>query len=142
MFYCGASNGSAPCPPASPASAWAARGHYASASAPLAFRAVVAVDAFVDCHDLYGLGYDLDEMYPSREHCRLDAAPLHVSPTLQPAGVWLSCGQARWYRGNDRLHEKLDALGVGHAFDSSPPTPDRVAKFVADILRRPVLKLM
>jgi S-formylglutathione hydrolase len=81
------------------------------------FPIVAALDAAVDCHDLYYEGTPLDELYPSREHCRQDSPVLHVSQSQQPRHIFFACeSSSRWERGNDRLHEKLTALGVQHQF--------------------------
>jgi pimeloyl-ACP methyl ester carboxylesterase len=84
---------------------------------PERFPIVAAVDASIDHYERYGEGSPLDEMYPSREHCRQDSAILHIHPARQPAHIWFSADPAnRCFRGNDRLHEKLTALGVRHEF--------------------------
>ena len=53
------------------------------------------------------------------EHPRLDTAVLHLAAARWPPHVWLACDPAddEWFRGNDRLHEKLAAYGVPHATD-------------------------
>jgi len=82
---------------------------------PHAFPVIAAIDAAVDHHELYGRGTPLDEMYDSKEQCRQDTAILHVPPSHGPAHIIFAADPGSvWYRGNDRLHEKLAALGVGH----------------------------
>lgn len=80
---------------------------------------VASVGGAFDYHELFGEGLPLDEMYASRERCRLDTAILHIDPGRFPPHVWFACDPAddRWYRGNDRLREKLTALGLPHAAD-------------------------
>ena len=58
-------------------------------------------------------------MYESRERCRLDTAILHVDGHDWPRHIWFSCSpdDGACYRGNDRLHEKLSAMGVPHTAD-------------------------
>ena len=88
---------------------------------PELFPIVAALDAAVDCHDLYYEGTPLDEMYPSREHCRQDSPVLHVKQETQPRHLFFGCSSdSRWERGNDRLHEKLTALGVPHRYATEP----------------------
>jgi hypothetical protein len=55
-------------------------------------------------------------MYESRERCRLDTAILHVGGHDWPRHIWFCCEptDAMCYRGNDRLHEKLAAMGIPH----------------------------
>jgi len=90
---------------------------------PDRFPAIASVDGAFDHHELYGRGTPLDAMYATREHCRQDTAVLHVQPVHWPPHLWLACDPASaWYRGNDRLHEKLSALGVPHAADLDATT--------------------
>lgn len=91
----------------------------------LAFRhpEVIPVAASVsgafDYHEVYGQGLPLDAMYESRERCRQDTAILHIDPNRFPPYVWFACDptDTQWYRGNDRLHEKLTAMGLPHVAD-------------------------
>ncbi len=85
---------------------------------PKQFRVVASMNAAIDHYELYGRGTCLDEMYPSREHCRQDGVMLHVDPMNWPPYVTFACDpESPWLRGNDRLHEKLMALGAPHEFD-------------------------
>ncbi len=86
---------------------------------PELFPAVAAISASLDYHEWYGQGTPLDEMYDSREHCRQDTAILHVHPTRYPPHILfvIDPDDSAWYRGNDRLHEKLSALGIPHEID-------------------------
>lgn len=86
---------------------------------PQLFPAVAAISSSVDYHEWYGHGTTLDQMYDSKEQCRQDTAPMHVHPSEYPAHVFFSVDpdDERWFRGNDRLHEKLAALGVPHQAD-------------------------
>ncbi|HET6574251.1 MAG TPA: alpha/beta hydrolase-fold protein [Fimbriiglobus sp.] len=86
---------------------------------PDLFPVVASVAGAFDYHELYGQGLPLDEMYESRERCRLDTAVLHINPNRYPPHVWFACDPADtiWYRGNDRLDEKLSALGIPHVAD-------------------------
>jgi S-formylglutathione hydrolase len=86
---------------------------------PELFPVVAAISPALDFHERYGEGTPLDEMYDSKEQCRQDTAVLHIHPHQQPAHI-LFCidpDDGRWLRGNDRLHEKLTALGVAHEID-------------------------
>lgn len=85
---------------------------------PDLFRVVASQNGSIDHYELFGRGTRLDEMYPSREHCRQDGVMLHVHPAQWPPHVWFACDPENpWLRGNDRLHEKLMALGIPHTFD-------------------------
>src|SRR5262249_27935459 len=86
---------------------------------PQLFPAVSAVSSAIEYQQHYGTGEPLDEMYDSKEQCRQDTALLHINPTHYPAHLFfcIDPGDAEWYRGNDRLHEKLAALGVPHEYD-------------------------
>jgi enterochelin esterase-like enzyme len=81
---------------------------------PEQFPIVASVAGALDFHERYGQGTPLDDMYSSREQCRQDTAILHIPPHDWPQ-LWFACAPSDfWYRGNDRLHEKLIALGVPH----------------------------
>jgi pimeloyl-ACP methyl ester carboxylesterase len=86
---------------------------------PTEFPAVAALAPSIEYHQLHGRGTVLDDMYESREQCRQDTAVLHVSPVQAPPHIFfcIDPDDDEWHRGNDRLHEKLGALGVAHACD-------------------------
>jgi S-formylglutathione hydrolase len=78
-----------------------------------------SISASLDYHEVYGEGSPLDAMYDSREQCRQDTALMHVPPFNYPPHLFfcIDPDDDVWYRGNDRLHEKLRALGVRHTCD-------------------------
>jgi S-formylglutathione hydrolase len=86
---------------------------------PRLFPTVAAISSALDHHELYGQGLPLDEMYDSKEQCRQDTAILHIHPTHHPPHIFfcIDPDDRLWFRGNDRLHEKLSALGVEHQAD-------------------------
>jgi pimeloyl-ACP methyl ester carboxylesterase len=85
---------------------------------PERFPVVASITGAFDFHERFGRGTPLDEMYASREHARQDTAILHVHGHDWPPHVWFACSPAsEWHRGNDRLHEKLAAVGVPHTAD-------------------------
>lgn len=86
---------------------------------PETFPAAAGISSALDCHEIYGQGSPLDELYESKEQCRQDTALLHVPPYNPPPHIFLCIdpNDHAWLRGNDRLHEKLTALGVPHAHD-------------------------
>lgn len=86
---------------------------------PDRFPVVASVAGAFDYHEWYGRGSPIDDMYRSKEACRQDTAILHVNPTRFPPHVWFACdpADADWFRGNDRLHEKLAAVGLPHTAD-------------------------
>ena len=83
------------------------------------FPVAAAIASALDYHELYGQGTCLDDMYDSKEQCRQDTALMHVPPYQPPPHLYFAIDprDADWYRGNDRLHEKLNALGVAHTAD-------------------------
>ena len=94
---------------------------------PHRFPIAASISGAFDCQDWYGRGTPLDGMYDSRERCRLDTAILHVDAHDWPRHLWFCCApdDAACYRGNDRLHEKLTAMGAPHAADlDSRAKPD------------------
>jgi S-formylglutathione hydrolase len=82
------------------------------------FPVVAAIAPAIDYHELHGQGTPLDAMYDSKEQCRQDTALLHVPPHDYPPHVFFCADpEDEWYRGCDRLHEKLGALGIPHEHD-------------------------
>ncbi|HEV3259270.1 MAG TPA: alpha/beta hydrolase-fold protein [Gemmataceae bacterium] len=86
---------------------------------PHLFPVVAAIAPALDYYELYGDGTPLDDLYDSKEQCRQDTALMHVPPTGSPPHIFFCTDpdDARWYRGTDRLHEKLSALGIAHEQD-------------------------
>jgi pimeloyl-ACP methyl ester carboxylesterase len=86
---------------------------------PERFPVVAGINAMLDFHELYHSATALDEMYDSKEQCRQDTALLHIHPANFPPHIFFACDPANgmWLRGNDRLHEKLTALGIAHEAD-------------------------
>jgi S-formylglutathione hydrolase len=86
---------------------------------PEAFPVVAAIAPAIEHHAYYGQGSPIDAMYASKEHCRQDSVPMHVHPTNVPAHIYFCADpdDDYWFRGADRLHEKLGALGVQHECD-------------------------
>jgi S-formylglutathione hydrolase len=110
---------------------------------PELFPIVGALNAAIDHYELYGSGTPLDQMYPSREHCRQDSAILHIHPVRQPAHIWFAADRAqRWFRGNDRLHEKLAALGVAHHFLDRASGLEALVDFLVAALQQQSRRLL
>ncbi len=86
---------------------------------PDLFPVCAGIASALDFHELYGQSSPLDEMYDSKEHARQDTAILHIHPSQYPPHIFFGIDPAdeRWHRGNDRLHEKLSALGIPHTID-------------------------
>lgn len=100
---------------------------------PKQFPVVASLSGAFDFHERYGRGTPLDEMYASREQARQDTAILHIHGHDWPPHIWFACSPAsEWHRGNDRLHEKLAAIGVPHTADLD--TPAGIASMLTFIL--------
>src|SRR6266545_824471 len=86
---------------------------------PNLFPVAAGISSALDYHEFYGRGTPLDAMYDSKEQCRQDTALMHVPPVHPPPHLFfcIDPDDTAWYRGNDRLHEKLNALGVPHTLD-------------------------
>src|SRR5262249_23174536 len=86
---------------------------------PDVFPVAAGIASALDYHELYGQGLTLDQMYESKEQCRQDTALMHVPPVHPPPHLFfcIDPDDSDWLRGNDRLHEKLTALGVEHTAD-------------------------
>lgn len=122
---------------------------------PTLFPVVAGIASAVDYHDLYGQGTPLDALYESREQCRQDTAVLHVHPALYPPHIFfcIDPDDETWFRGNDRLHEKLNALGIphdidcttragGHSWDYFNQMAERVERFVVAGLEQESRRLL
>ena len=86
---------------------------------PTLFPVAAGIASALDYHEWYGRGTPLDGMYDSKEQCRQDTALMWVPPYHPPPHLFFAIDpdDVDWYRGNDRLHEKLNALGVPHTVD-------------------------
>lgn len=86
---------------------------------PQRFPVCAGISSAFDFQEIYGQGTPLDEMYESKEQCRQDTVILHIHPSNFPPHIFFCIDPEDhpWNRGNDRLHEKLTALGVPHTID-------------------------
>lgn len=84
---------------------------------PTLFPVVAGWDCAFDFHDWYGRGTKLDDLFERREQARQHTACLQVRQHEYPPFIWFGCPlDSEQYRGNDRLHEKLNAVGVSHEY--------------------------
>lgn len=83
------------------------------------FPVVAGISSAIEYHELFGEGSPIDDMYDSKEQCRQDTAIMHIPPYKAPPHIHycIDPNDAFWYRGNDRMHEKMMALGVEHSCD-------------------------
>jgi pimeloyl-ACP methyl ester carboxylesterase len=103
---------------------------------PKVFRAAASLGGAFDFHELHGRGTPLDDMYESRERCRLDTAILQMHPVDWPPHLWFACDPSSpWFRGNDRLHEKLRAYGVPHTADLETTGADSFERMLEPMLQ-------
>jgi S-formylglutathione hydrolase len=122
---------------------------------PELFPVVAGISSAVDYHDLHGQGSPLDDMYDSKEQCRQDTATMHIHPSRYPSHIFfcIDPDDGSWLRGNDRLHEKLSALGVpheidfttqagGHTWDYFNHVAERVVRFLHDGLEQVSRRLL
>ena len=86
---------------------------------PESFNVVAGIASAIDHHERFGQGSPLDSLYRSREACRQDTATLRIRPDSYPKHIWFACDPTddEWFRGNDRLDEKLTAMGIPHTAD-------------------------
>jgi S-formylglutathione hydrolase len=110
---------------------------------PTLFPVVAAIAPAIEYDRLYGQGLPLDTLYDSKEQCRQDTVLLHIHPSRFPPHIFfcIDPDDHRWYRGNDRLHEKLNALGIpheldletrtgGHSWDYFDRMAERITRFI------------
>jgi S-formylglutathione hydrolase len=121
---------------------------------PRMLAVVAGISSAIDYYELYGRGTPLDEVYDSKEQCRQDTVPLHVHPSDYPLHVFFAVDPTDpWLRGNDRLHEKLSALGIahdidfatragGHSWEYFERLADRAVRFVHEGLIRESRRLL
>jgi S-formylglutathione hydrolase len=111
---------------------------------PGRFPVAASLDGAFDFHEHFGCGTSLDDLYPSREHARQDTAILQVDAHNWPPYLYFACSpESEWYRGNDRLHEKLSAMGVPHTAElDSPGELAALVAFVAEGLSRESRRLV
>jgi S-formylglutathione hydrolase len=82
---------------------------------PTMFPVAASIDGAMDLQDAWGWGTPLDAIYSSPEAARRDSALMHLQSHAWPEFLFLACSpDSYWYRGNDRLQEKLLAHGVPH----------------------------
>lgn len=82
------------------------------------FPVVAGIASAIDYHQHFDEFPELPVLYRNREHCRQDTATLHVRQSAFPRHIWFACDPLDpWHAGNDRLHEKLRAVGVPHTCD-------------------------
>ncbi|MBI1832036.1 MAG: esterase [Planctomycetes bacterium] len=110
---------------------------------PELFPVVAGIASALDYHDLYGQGTPLDDMYDSKEQCRQDTAILHIHPSHWPVHLYfcIDPDDDAWYRGNDRLHEKLSALGIPHTIDFTTQAGGHSWQYF-DSMAEPVLRFV
>lgn len=85
---------------------------------PRQFQAVASLEGYLDFYELLGKGTSLDEIYESREQARQDSPILALRGYNVPNHIWFSCSpDSFWLRGNERMREKLTALGLPHVAD-------------------------
>jgi S-formylglutathione hydrolase len=122
---------------------------------PSLFPVVAGISSALDYHELYGQGTPIDEMYDSKEACRQDTALLHIPPSGCPPHIFfcIDPDDAKWHRGNDRLHEKLNALGIlheadlttragGHSWQYFDHMAERVERFIVNGLEQESRRLL
>jgi S-formylglutathione hydrolase len=107
---------------------------------PDLFPVAAAISPAIEYHEFYGSGLPLDDAYDSKEQCRQDTVPMHVHPAhypphlffcMDPEDVW-------WFRGSDRLHEKLAALGIPHETDFTTRASETNGNYFARVGERAV----
>jgi S-formylglutathione hydrolase FrmB len=98
---------------------------------PAKFPVVAAISAAIDFQNVHGQGSTIDEMYIDREAARQDTAVLHVHPLNWPRNTLFMIDPAndKWWDGNQRLHEKLAAIGILHQSDLATSVGDRGPRY-------------
>jgi S-formylglutathione hydrolase len=86
---------------------------------PAVFPVAAGIASAFDFHEVYGEGTPLDQMFDSKEQARQDTALMWIPRHDGPPHVrfCIDPDDHPWHRGNDRLHEKMNALGAAHTHD-------------------------
>jgi S-formylglutathione hydrolase len=110
---------------------------------PDKFPVAAGISSALDFHELYGEGTPLDDMYDSKEQCRQDTAILYIHSGQSPQHLYfcIDPDDTMWYRGNDRLHEKLSALGAPHTIDFATQAGGHAWSYF-DRMAEPALRFM
>ena len=92
---------------------------------PRLFPAVAAVHPWIDFHERYWEDEVLQEVFPDVETARQYTATLWINPLDRPLHIHLfaQSGEETWYRGIERLHEKMLAIGVPHEWTTFEGDP-------------------
>lgn len=111
---------------------------------PATFPVVACWDGDLDFHDAYGRGTVLDRCFTSREQARQQTAILQVRPGECPDAIGFGCPvDSIRARGHDRLHEKLNAVGVLHDYWTGDDCPiDSILDFLVRGLEKRSRKLL
>jgi S-formylglutathione hydrolase len=82
----------------------------------------------------------LSALYTSKEQCRQDTALLHIHPSSYPPSIFFAADpdDALWFRGNDRLDEKLNALGIAHKADLTDRAGGQACEYAKRLADRAV----
>lgn len=86
---------------------------------PKEFPVAAGIASAFDFHEWHGQGSPLDDMFDSKEQARQATALMEIHPYEYPPQLFFAIdpNDHPWFRGNDRLHEKLTALGIPHTID-------------------------
>ena len=122
---------------------------------PKLFPVTAGISSAIEYHEWFGQDSPIDDTYDSKEQCRQDTVPMHVHPSEHPREIFFCIDptDVEWFRGNDRLHEKLNALGVqhqcdletqagGHSWDYFDAMAERTVRFVYEGLERESRRLL
>ncbi len=105
---------------------------------------VAGWDCAFDFHELIGRGTTLDRHFERKEQARQLTAILQIRANDPPRAIWFGCPpESENYRGHDRLHEKLAAVGVAHEFVVAEECPvGAIADFLRSGLERESRRLL
>ncbi len=103
---------------------------------PNAFKGIYAWNATIDQQIYWDVRPELQDIYSSRESCRQDSA-LFLIQQFWPQTIHFGCDPDSPNRdGNDRLHEKLNAIGVPHTF-TDLPNPENIEQLFHEMANIP-----
>ncbi|MCA9029917.1 MAG: hypothetical protein KDA69_03555 [Planctomycetaceae bacterium] len=83
------------------------------------FPCVAALSPAIDFHDIYGRGFEIEDMFSSREEARQHTVTLNLHPLNWPKHQFFASDPQdhQWHPGAERLASKLSSSGILHTAD-------------------------
>lgn len=116
---------------------------------PREFPCVAAISPAVDFQDIFGRGFQIEELFPSAEAARQETVTLRMNPLSWPKHQFLASDplDLQWHPGAVRLYSKLTSSGIpceadletslgGHTWNYFTHQLQRGVRFLQESLSR------